>query len=260
MAAQMISGPMFLGLYVLLLVVAAIVSAIVPKAMRPQGRVVDRPDPDAVAWLAGGSTRFYDSVVARYLAAGDLLMSGPGKFATPDGRQLGWRDVTRDHAAAANALERRLRGEGLVMRPDELPRVKLWAALPFLLVGGVGIVRLLLGVAAGRPVGFLSMLLAVTAVIALSRWKGVDRRTAGGIETLARARGSHDRLRRAPMQPEMGMAVALFGTTVLAGSAYAAFHQFRAPSGGDGSSSSDGGSSDGGSSCGSSCGGGGCGG
>lgn len=109
----------------------------------------------------------------------------------------------------------------------------------------------------GRPVGYLTALLLLTLLLAIMRWAVIDRRTRAAIERLDHARTQSARLRRAPTEAETDRAVALFGTIVLAGSAWAGFHQLRQASGGDVSGGGDGGSSDGG---GSSGGGGGCGG
>ncbi|MDK2769515.1 MAG: TIGR04222 domain-containing membrane protein [Sphingomonas sp.] len=77
-----------------------------------------------------------------------------------------------------------------------------------------------------------------------------------GTEALSTARKNADRIRRAPQTGETAMAVALFGTAVLAGSEFDAFHKLRAASGDGGGSGGDSGSDGGGSGCG----GGGCGG
>ena len=101
-----------------------------------------------------------------------------------------------------------------------------------------------------------TVLLVLTAVLALWRFFAVDRRTKGGIEAVKHAQGKSDRLRRAPTGDETGQAVALYGTAVLAGTPLAAFHTMRSSNSGDGGGCS----SDGGGDGGGGCGGGGCGG
>jgi uncharacterized protein (TIGR04222 family) len=133
-------------------------------------------------------------------------------------------------------------------------QMRFWQTTPYLLLIVFGAIKVDVGLSRDKPVGFLTLLLILTAILALVRFLAVDRRTRGGIEVLADARARSDRLRRAPTPTETGMAVALFGTMVLAGSDMDGFHTMRsASSGGDGGSSS----SDGG---GGGCGGGGCGG
>ena len=82
--------------------------------------------------------------------------------------------------------------------------------------------------------------------------KGIcgHRRTQAALDAVAEAKRSNERARRAPTTGEMGTAVALFGTGVLAGSEWNDFHRMRS-AGDGGTSSGDGGSSDsGGSGCG----------
>ncbi len=91
---------------------------------------------------------------------------------------------------------------------------------------------------------------------------GFDRRTLAGREALAEVQARADRLRRAPTHGEVDMAVALFGTAVLAASPWEDLHRLRSRSdGGDsggGDSAGDGG--DGGcGGCGGCCGCSGCG-
>ncbi|MBL0916340.1 MAG: TIGR04222 domain-containing membrane protein, partial [Sphingopyxis sp.] len=158
-------------------------------------------------------------------------------------------------------VERRLAAGGLLLDADERRRTAMIAVAPFALLLLIGGIKLLVGLSRDKPVSVLVILLVITLMFAIGRWRSTDNQTRAGRMALAEARKKHDRLRRAPTTGETGMAVALFGTTVLAGSAYAAFHQWRAPSnssGGDSSSSSsDSGCSGGGSSGCGGCGGGG---
>jgi hypothetical protein len=114
---------------------------------------------------------------------------------------------------------------------------------------GVGTLR-------DRPVGFLTALLIVTAFVALIRFAKLDAATRSGRRALGEVRRDAARLRSAPVRDEAGMAVALFGTTVLIGSGLSDFHDLRMKS----TSSGDGGSGDSGSGGDGGCGGGGCGG
>ncbi len=102
----------------------------------------------------------------------------------------------------------------------------------------------------GNLVSTLVSLLAITLVIGLARLV-VDRRTQAGIAAIRLARRHARRLRLAPTRPEMPLAVAMFGTVVLAGSALEPLYYLRCASnrGSIDASSGDSG-----------CGGGGCGG
>jgi uncharacterized protein (TIGR04222 family) len=146
---------------------------------------------------------------------------------------------------------------GLLLADGEGWRIRIAQSLPFVLLAGFGLIKLGIGEARGRLVGFLTLALIVTVVVAVIRFAGLEMRTRAGQAVLAQARERHDRLRRAPTAGEVGLGVALFGTTVLAGSQWESLHRLRAASSDSGSGGSDS-SSDGGS--GGGCGGGGCGG
>lgn len=261
-----LTGGPFLILYGVLLVAAIIAGAVIPRRMRPAGRRHSVTDPDQIAYLAGGKARFIDAFVARMLAAGTLVMATPSKFmggtrtATLSAAErsvlslsapFGWGAVQAVLDPFAQPVQRTLAGNGLLMSADEIDRVRWAQTLPYVLLIGFGAIKWMIGDMRERPTGFLTALLIVTVVLAAIRWFGIDRRTEAGHFALADAKLRNQRLNIAPIQSEMGLAVALFGTTVLAGSAWADFHKMRQ------SSSGDGGSSDGGSDGG---GGGGCGG
>ncbi len=249
-------------------VVALILAAIIPGRIRPEGRG-GAADADGLAFLAGAGPRVVEAAVARLLAAGALVVqdgkrflrgAGAGGTGAPrpraargfDARRLGgFEKAAKPHVGP---VERRLIAGGLILDSGEARRIGLVAALPFIGLFALGIAKLLVGLSRDKPVGFLIAFLVVTAIAILIRIFAVDRRTQRGRLALAEARIRHERLRRAPTNDETGTAVALFGTVVLAGSAFAGLHQMRRDdnsSGGDGS----GGGGDGGG-----CGGGGCGG
>lgn len=267
------NGPAFLSLYLTLLVAALILSLALPAQLRPRGRpATGTVDAETLALLAGGPTRFAESVTARLLSRGALQLRSMGRFlvlapetaaGTAAERAVlrlpsptSWKQLFRVLHAEADGLQSRLQQAGLLADAAERQRMRFWRAAPFLAVGGFGAVKLCIGIGRDRPVGFLTALLVVTAVLALMRWFGGDRRTAAGVDALREARKRHSRLARAPTADELGLGVALFGTVVLAGSGWADFHRLRTPntdsSSGDGSGSSGCGSGGGG--------GGGCGG
>ena len=124
--------------------------------------------------------------------------------------------------------------------------------LPLLALIAFGAIKLMVGLSRDRPVGFLVVLLIATAILAVIRWRAIDRCTRAGRAALARVRQEAERIKAAPTRQEMATAVALFGTAVLAGSAFAPLHTLRAGSSA-GSGGCGGGGGDGG-------GGGGCGG
>jgi uncharacterized protein (TIGR04222 family) len=264
------TGGPFLILYIGLLVTVVISGMLIPAWQLPEGRRQKVSDPDQLAFLAGGKARFADSIVARLLAGRALVMNGKDKL---DVRMrngasaaensvlaltapLDWSRIERTLRPTADSLNQRLQRSGLMLTSGERANLRYWALLPYLTLLMFGATKWFIGEARDRPIGFLTVLLIVTAILALVRALTIPKLTGAGIAALGDAREEANRVRRAPLAGEMGLAVALFGTTVLMGSELDAFHKMRAASGGDGSSSGgDGGGGDGGG-----CGGGGCGG
>ncbi|MCW3848314.1 TIGR04222 domain-containing membrane protein [Sphingomonas sp. LB-2] len=268
-----LTGGPFLQLYAVLFALAFIAGLIIPGWLRPEGNRPRAVGVDELAWLAGGRTRFADALVARLLSRRALSITGGNRFAPERGvaaenaaersvlaltPAAPWGTIERTLRPHGEAIQERLVASGLLMDGGTTLQMRFWQTLPYLLLIGFGAIKLDVGLARGKPIGFLAIFLTVTAIFALVRFLAVDRKTHGGREALAEARSEADRLRRAPATDETDMAVALFGTAVLAGSSWAPFHQMRsASSSGDGGASS---GSDGGGGCGGGGGGGGCGG
>lgn len=264
-----LTGEPFLMLYIVLLAAAVWAGLVLPARLRPTGRAQTVSDPDLLAVLTGGKARFVETLVARLLARGALVFAGKSAFA-PKRRARGdsaaemrvlalsapikWTTIQSQLADYAGPVARKLAGSGLYMTDDEAARTRWWQTLPFVLLIGFGTVKLMIGEMRERSVGFLIALLVVTAVFAAIRWFALDRRTQAAHDALAEATRRNERLKRAPTTGEIATAVALFGTGVLAGSAWGDFHRMRS----SGDSGGDGGGSD--SDGGSGCGGGGCGG
>lgn len=244
-------GPAFLAAYVLALIVSVPVSMILARLARPGGRSQPLSDPDSLAYLAGKGDRLADGVASRLLASGALLFEGGafrrgsgGSSAASDRAVLAldppfpWKDLVAALRPEGAAIERRLVSGGLMLDRAERHRVARIATAPFVLLLMIGAIKLFVGLARGRPILFLAILLFITLVFTLIRWTSVDDRTRAGRGALKEARRKHDRLKRAPTTGETAMAVALFGTSVLAGSAFADFHRWRTPSDSGGSSDS----------------------
>ena len=264
------TGGPFLILYIVLLVTVVIAGILIPAWHLPEGRRQKVSDPDQLAFLAGGRSRFADSVVARLLAGRALVMDGKDKLdiRVRNGAgaaessvlaltaPLDWTRIERTLRPTADSLSDRLQRAGLMLTSGERANLRYRALFPYLMLLIFGAAKWFIGEARDRPIGFLTVLLIVTAIFALIRALTIPKLTGAGIAALGDAREEADRIRRAPLAGEVGLAVALFGTGVLVGSEFGAFHTMRAASGGDGGSSGgDGGGGDGGG-----CGGGGCGG
>ena len=268
-----LAGGPFLQLYGILFGIAIIAGFVIPRWLRPDGYAGRVTDAGELAFLAGGATRFADAVVARLLATGALVMVGRNGFHAQSrdaGRtaaersvlalpgELSWPVIARTLKPKAEPIGRRLIADGLMMDAGLTLQMRFWQTLPYFLLLAFGLVKLMIGEARHRPVGYLMMFLFVTVILAVIRWFSIDRRTRGGLAALDDARTGAERLKRAPTAPETDLAVALFGTGVLAASGWSDFHELRTASSSNSSSSGDSGCSSG--DGGGGCGGGGCGG
>ena len=281
-----IPGPAFLGIFVLLLLGAALVA---PLALRALDRRVaradgDTPAPDVtvedLALLAGGQVRLIHAAIARLVEAGVLRVGHDRSLGATGRPAIGELDeavldavtaypttagttvttmrmrdapVVRDLQAAA---QRR----GLFHDPAAVTRRK---NLAFAVVGAVevlGLARLAAGIARGAPIVLLVILIVFGAFAALSIVLfSVRRPTLKGRATLAAAQTAvHRPSWSSEREPGTVMAGALGVAGLVAVGGFAMYPDAQlstllaAPSGGGG------GSDGGGSSCGG--GGGGCGG
>jgi len=265
-----LTGGPFLQLYGVLLILTILAGLIIPRWLRPEGRTPRKTDTDHLAFLAGGSARFAEAVTTRLLATRQLVMDGKDKFlagglggGTPAERSVlalpqpaSWGAISGAVGRHADPIRARLVADDLLMDSGTAWQMRFWQTSPYFLLFAFGWIKLEIGQARERPVGYLTLLLVLTAFLALIRFAILDRRTRAGRELLAETRARSERLSRGAAADETDLAVALFGTTVLVGSAWGDFHRMRTTSGDSGS----GGGGDGGGGGGGGCGGGGCGG
>lgn len=259
-------GTAFLVLYGGLFLSACILSSIIADWLRPAGRPGTVGDADEIAVLFGKKDRFPEMVGARLLARDAIVVEKnelhvmPGASAQNPAESavlalpspFKWPEMQRVTRPMADRTEAGLVERGLLMQRAEARILGIWSAIPLALLIGFGALKHDVGVARDRPVGFLTVFMIITAVVALLRVFGIDRRTKAGIAAWQDARFASSRLRAAPTRDEAAMAVALFGTGVLATSALGDFHRMRqAGSSGDGG----GGDSGDGGGCGGGCGG-----
>lgn len=269
-------GPEFLGLFVLLMLVSGVIAAVLRWQLRDIGKEQPGAALDAwsAAYLAGGSQRVMDAGLAGLMASGEAQWLRREKrihIDDPDAR----RSYPLNEIARAAALETTigravarvdtrleplrtgLRSRRLLLDATRRQLVGLIGAMPFALLSTLGIGKIVVGLSRGRPVGLLIFLTLVAVVIALVLlFKRPERSRAGDL-ALRVLNQRHAHARRAPRDTDIGMAVALAGTAVLAGTAYADFHEFRAPPSSSSSSSGDSSCSSGDSSGCGGCGGGG---
>ncbi|HEY0095764.1 MAG TPA: TIGR04222 domain-containing membrane protein [Archangium sp.] len=172
-------------------------------------------------------------------------------------------------------LEVGLRRRGLLMEPEVAARYgKYPKVLYFGVTLGLAVSKMAVGLSRGRPVGFLLLLLFFYGVLGLMvlGLGSAPRRTRKGDKALAKLRADHEALRTTAKadgawgtmsSASVALAVALFGTGLLAASGMGGLRDYLVPpgSGGDvGFGGDSGGGDSGGGDGGGGCGGGGCGG
>jgi uncharacterized protein (TIGR04222 family) len=239
-----LTGQAFLGLYTALLVAAVVASLVIPVLLRPQRRRQCITDVDLLAYLTGGESRFTDALVARLLAARSLRLFARKRFIVDSTvntdspaeqsllslvQPIEWREIELALESHRYSIKKTLISAGLLMTDGERSHVRFCSVLPYFALMIFGATKLLIGTMADRPVDHLATLLVATGLLASARWSRVDRRTAAGRAVVTRQKDDFNRLRRAPTDREVGLAVALFGTAVLAASALSDFHRMRRP-------------------------------
>jgi uncharacterized protein (TIGR04222 family) len=182
-----ISGPDFVVVYAIGLVVAAIVTFVLRHRIGsgpvPAGR--EPLSVEQLGYLAGGPGRMIETALAALIERNAVRVERRGKLLTTGSRtgqteletailrkvseRPGWTVVKLRGSLASTQLFDRARAEladrGLLLR-NMYGKVAR-AALPVILVAGVGIARLVNGVRLSRPVGNLVLLLVVTMVVLL---------------------------------------------------------------------------------------------
>jgi uncharacterized protein (TIGR04222 family) len=286
----------FLNLLLFALASAVVLGRLMRSALRTPDKEPgdeDRElDWEETAYLAGGAPRLLSAAVARLVGRGVAEVRDGGKvLGAAGGADVGGLSgveaavfralpVTNtaaalkpvQHAAEAAFAERaaRLEEQGMLLTPADKVRVWFRSLIPLALVLlCLATPRLVTGVAGGHNVGYLlgEMFVggAFAAVLTLA---GTLRLSNRGRAVLAAQKRRHDALRagtRWESNGDAGMAVALFGTAVLAGTAIAELKSWyprqttEASSGGcgGGCGSGCGGGDGGGGGCGGGCGGGG---
>lgn len=268
------AGP-FLKLYGSLILAAIAASLLVFFTTRgvDEARGARTLSPEQLAILAGRTSQLGDTVAVRLLERGALTLdTTTSKLVAATGvhgndefeRAVLKRAATGAHQEElalalrdeAMRMEQELTRRGEMVRAEDWLRRVLLVTAPLALPWLLGLTKIVFGVMRDKPVGYLILGSIVLPLIALGFVISVGSVSARGRATLAYHRARHGRLKRAPTADELPLAVALFGTAVLSGTAYAhhadALRQATSSSG-DGGGSSDG--SSGGGSGGSGCGG-----
>lgn len=289
-----ISGPAFLVAYLLLAAVVWVASARTRRALADAGSSGAVPaDPHDLAYLNGGPDLAVTSALAAMHLTGTVAPSkgqihavgrpAPGAdaleraihFTTGSPVNRARLPLHRPVRTALDAIGKRLVAHGLLLSDTQRARIRAvgWWMVA---VAGLGLVRLLAGIADGRPVGFLVVALLAVAVVALVQLLRAPRRTRAGDRLLTRLRGEHHELDPA-QRPDWvaygpaaaALGIGIFGVSAVWASDPALAEELavqKAAAGGDGGSSfvgggdgggggGDGGGGGGGGGCGGGCGG-----
>ncbi len=294
------SGPQFLMGYSIFLVVAFVAARVSQHMLREP---FDTPKPSELKLHPYEVAALQDLDTVTQTAVATLVRNGQLSITDGDLRiaselpanshrleQAVYRKVKHDegstptelHAAVKpemDALERALHLRGFLLAREQAQRLKWTSLLIFTAALGLGVLKVLIGIGRDRPVAFLVFLLILATGLGYSiLWSSANpRRSRRGDEALKLLREQNQPLlltvasEGSALNPgHLAMAVALFGTSALAGSSHRELRTMLAPSSsggvsdlstsdcssGDSSSSSD----SGGSSCSSGGGCGGCGG
>lgn len=275
------SGGPFLQLYLALALIAFIGTLWLRRNMREVGSARTQGlSVVELAYLAGGPERATDAAVTDLLqrdvivwdAQTDTLrikgrisdLESPydalGKSIAADGKPLKLMSRAR---VTMEPVRRSLESRGLWLNAAQIASVRWFGPLPLYGVLALGVAKMVVGLSRDKPIGFLMLISLVLAVSTLVFWIKGAGRTRAGDRALKVETTRHARAARAPREHELALAVAVAGTTVLASTAYAQYHQTRHPptdstssSSSSDSSGSDSGGDGGGGGCGG-CGGGG---
>ena len=275
-------GPEFLFFYIVLSAIVLILTSLVRRmldgsenpALQSPATIVS--DPYLVAQLRGGADETVRVAAMSLIDRGLLAVDSGGKLQTvpevkPEHARRQLERAILDYYVTADVpsqllslkgatkdLDERLQSLGLL--PDATVKARRWLLflVMFGFVGGVGLIKIMIGLSRDRPVGFLIGLVLLNLIF---HWGMKDRhRTVHGdrfLESIKRLfAGLKDRaetLRPGGATADLALLAAVFGMTSVPVAVFPYRAQLLPPPPSDSSSS--------GSSCSSSsCGGGGCGG
>jgi uncharacterized protein (TIGR04222 family) len=289
-----LSGPEFLLLYAGLSVFVLLVVLMARYLGRGPGPAQwsrsEMPDPYETGYLAGYQSRALEAGIASLLQEGHLRFnpSAPWQVlidkplpAEPHWFEREIYDYVQEYKVVnyasvrrsgrlrerAETLNDRLVEAGCLLPAARAFWLRAWTAGLFVLLLCFGLSKIHVGLARQRPVEFLVLACIVTGIAAAVCFFWPTRRTRRGRAVLADLRAQQAPWRTRRVTPDLrgsqvATAVALFGCTMLAGSALAYMPQrfLAGPSSSNGSGGGVGGCSGGGGGGGGGCGGGGGGG
>ena len=270
-----LAGPEFLMFYLLLILLALpLALALRRHPTRGRATTVGEPggggadlDPIALAYLAGGSPRVAETALVRlqdrqdvHKGTGladpierDVSLAVTAKRFHPrtwEAQDAGWLSLQQ-----LRSLQLLLEERGLLLRDPQRRQARRAPLLVLAPLLGLGVLRLIHGALAGRPIGVLLLLCFALIGACVLVENHPPRRTARGEALLRRARQRVAGRSQGSGSQETVAAVAMLGLAALPAAEAVPLMNLIAPSGGHGG---DGGGGDGGGGGGG--GGGGCGG
>jgi uncharacterized protein (TIGR04222 family) len=243
-----LQGAWYLAFLIPTMVAAFALGIVLRNSLKKPGPEPGEDAPDLTweqaAYLVGGPGRVFAAVLAQLCRDGYLKVSDTGQMVLPTGRDPAGLSpaeravcesspLIKTDPAALKAVRDRvedatagvavgLRGVGLVLTPEQARTAAYASAMPLVLVWLVfGLTRLGLGFANGKPVWYLIVTLIVFGIVALLLAVIRPNRTRKGDHALGKLRSARGLLKYTQTRErgdEMPLAVALFGTAVLAGS------------------------------------------
>lgn len=280
------TGPYFLGFYAELLIIAVFGGWLIRQRYRRPGDPIPIEElnlhPYEVAYLAGKEKLAINASLAHLVHAGALQADAgehkvkavaelpPGSheldqelYGQTAGRGQEIKQLHQKGPGALLALRDRLQELGLLVSKGDNWRGCMIPAMPLLLLGAMGLIKMCIGIGRGKPVGLLILLLVATVVL-LVLFAIPLHRSRRGDQVLADLKKQNAALKFAASTepstlagPDMGLAVGLFGIGMLTMGPLSDLRAAIRPPAASGSCGS---GSSCGSGCGSGCGGGGCGG
>jgi uncharacterized protein (TIGR04222 family) len=235
-------GPEFLGLYLVLAVIALIFAAIVRQMFRPSGDIEELSkrgelDPYEVACLAGKPVRAVQAAIAAMVQAGTLTLSerpsgfwgglfssrqtyvGPGEphvdsaprleqeiFRAVAHSELSVPDLTKEMLPLAQELEEQLIKQGLVAQREWLPLGNLVSAAIMASPLCLGVLKIMVGLSREKPVGILIALCIFTAIGAAMFLFAQSYRTRLGDKWLSKLQHEYDSMRTMAGKADSGLA------------------------------------------------------
>lgn len=251
------SGPRAPALFVALALLSVPVALGLRRRARGATVAAGQPLPPTLhlAYLAGGAERCMDAAVAELLSCGILRLNENGGL-WPDAAAVevemqrevplalpvplrrvveairgetrpGMRVVRRLNAAL-EPIPGEMQRDGLLLDARAAWRTRLLSALVPAVLLVLGVAQLRGAQAGGWSVAILAFTCILLALFIMVLLRKRPHRSRLGDALLAQTRGRYRQPQRPPTPgAKTGVAVALFGTAVLAGTAYARYHELR---------------------------------